>query len=267
MKFLKKHHIHAFDIFVAFIILMIVGSLIWVRISRKSQWISLRLVLSNDELWWEGAPPQWWYVESLEKGQTSKNSLGETIAEITDVQIFDAGAYRRRAFVDIRVKGSYDTKRQVYLYNYQPLQIGKSLDFTFGKNNVHGLVTYIDTEFQTYTPRIIEVRISAIRPWIATSYTKGLEMKDSTGRQLAKILSVDISPSQAKEVVEYYANAEQHYLSNEFYDVTLQLQVQTYESEHISYFIDRAAIKIGERIWFQFPQTAIREATIIKVIE
>lgn len=267
MNFIKKYRINILDILVACIMIAIIGSLLWLRISRKSQWITLRIVISNDELWWEGSPPQWWYVDSVVKGQTSHNSLGETIAEITDVQSFDVGGYRRRAFIDIRVKGSFDTKRQVYLFNYQPLQIGKPLDLTFGKNNIHGIVTYIDSGPQRYMTRVIEVAITAVRPWVATSYMQGLEMKDSTGRTLAKILSVNILPSQAQKIVEYGPNSQQKY-SNEFFkDVTLQVQIQTYQSEDRSYFVDRTAIKIGEHIWFQFPQAVIREAVITKIID
>lgn len=266
MRFLKRYHINIFDIIVACVVVAIIGSLIWLRASRRSQWISIRLVVSNDDQWWEGSPPQWWYIDSLEKGQTSRNSIGESIAEITNIQSFDAGAYRRRAFIDIRVKGSYDTKRQVYLFNYQPLQIGKPLDFLFGKNNIHGIVTYIDTINIPYTEKTIEVKLLGARTWVAESYTKGLEMKDLQGNMLARIDKVDIHPATWFQFSDIRGQLIQVY-NPEAKDVILTVTLKTFSSNGNLYFVDRASIKIGEHIWFQFPEAVARDAEIIKILK
>jgi len=260
--------LNVFDLVVVAVLLLVLGSFFWLRVSRKTEWIALRLVVTNDAWWYEGSAPQWWYAEGLTTGQTAKNTFGETIAEITNVQSFDVGAYYRRAFIDLKVKGYYDAKRGIYMYNYQPLQIGKPLDLTFGKNNVRGIVTYIENAPQVFTEKTIEVFIPAVRLWVAQSYKEGVEMRDSEGRTLAKVLSVSITPTTAQEVVNVFPDvAEVKFAPDQFYDLRLTLSLQTFESGGVSYFVDRAAIKVGERIWFQFPQTVVRQAEITRIIE
>ncbi len=264
-----------FDLMVGGLIILLVLSLVWFRLARKTTWITVRLVVTNDEWWWEGAPPQWWYAEGLSVGQTSRDSFGQSVAEIVNVENFDVGAYWRRSFVDMKLKGTYDARRQVYLFNYQPIQIGKPIDLTFGKNNIRGVITYIENLPDAYTDKTIEVKMSTVRPWVADSYKPGLAMKDSQGRILAEVLSVRVAPTEARSVVEGASGkigeiqngTERTYDPSLFRDVTLRLRIKTFKSGEIFHFVDRAAIKIGEKIWFQFPQAVAREAEITEIFE
>lgn len=263
---LQKLKLNALDFFVIAIVLLILGSFLWLRVSKKTEWVTVRLVIGNDEWWWEGQPPQWWYVDNLQAGLTAKSSFGENNAEITNVESFDIGGFRRRAFVDIKLKGAFDKNRQVYLYNYQPLQIGKPLDLTFGKYNVKGLIAYIDKGQMEYKDRRIEVRALKIHPWEAESLMKGLEMKDTAGRVLATVENVQVDTSIEYEFSDIRGQTIP--VANPgFRDVTLRLAIKTFESGGTEHFIDRAAIKVGEKIWFQFPRAAIRDAEITKVFE
>lgn len=262
----KKWRLNALDIIIITAILVVVGIFLWLRISKKTEWINVRLVVANDEWWWEGQPPQWWYVDSLQSGQVAYSSFGEKVAEIVNVDIFDIGAYRRRAFIDITLKGAFDSQRKLYLYNFQPLQIGKPLDLTFGKNNVRGIITYIDDISITYSQRQIEVRVLKVRPWVAESLTKGLEMKDSQGRVLAKIDEVKTENAIYYEFSDIRGQRIQ-VIDPEFRDVTAKVTIKTFTSGVTDYFVDRGAIKVGEKIWFQFPQAVIREAEITKIFE
>lgn len=194
------------------------------------------------------------------------NSFGEKVAEITNVENFDVGAYTRRLYVDVQLKGSYDKKRKIYLYNFQALQIGKPIDLTFGKNNVRGLITYINDPKIDYTQKKISVMIHKTRPWIADSYTPGMEMKDSLGRVLARIDTVRTTLAQYYEFSDIRGKTIL-VVDPDFRDITLDLTIATFRSGDTAYFIDRAAIKIGEKIWFQFPNAAIRDAEITKIIE
>lgn len=265
MTFWKKLHINIFDLLIVLLVLGVLATMLWLRINRKTQWVTLRLIVTNDQ-WYEGAPPQWWYVDDLSIGQTSKNSFGETVAKIVGLEVFDVGAYRRRAYVDIRLLGTYDKQRQMYLYEYQPLQIGGVLDLTFGKNNVHGLIGYIDN-LPGYTHHTIDVHMAAVPPWVAGAYHAGMEMKDSEGNVLAKILSVSIASSTVTDVVNVGQLTQTKIPGSEFEDVTMRLNIVTFHSSGVDYFVDRAAIKVGEQISFQFPQTIIREAEITRIIQ
>ncbi len=270
MKFIipkfRPSRINIFDLSVITIVLLVLGTFLWLRMAQKNEWISLRVMVTNDEWWWQGNPPQFWYADNLRPNQQAYNSFGEKVAEITNVESFDVGAYTRRLYVDVQLKGAYDKKRKIYLYNFQPLQIGKPIDLTFGKNNVRGLITYINDPKIDYTKKKIEVTLRQVRPWVAGSYLPGMEMKDSLGRVLARIDSAqttlaqnyDFSDIRGKKILV---------VDPDYRDVTLQLTIATFRSGDTAYFIDRAAIKIGEKIWFQFPNAAIRDAEITKILE
>lgn len=263
---LRLRKFNLFDGLVIVVLLVVASSFLWLRLSRKTEWVNLRLVVTNDEWWWQGNPPQYWYADNLRPNQQAYNSFGEKVAEITNVESFDVGAYTRRLYVDVQLKGSYDTKRKIYLYNFQPLQIGKSIDLTFGKNNVRGLITYINDPKVDYVQKKIEVSMRTIRPWVADSYVPGVEMKDSLGRTLARIDSVQTTLAQYYEFSDIRGKTIL-VVDPDYRDVTLRLTIATFRSGDTAYFIDRAAIKIGEKIWFQFPNAAIRDAEITKIFE
>lgn len=265
-KNIKRLRLNIFDTLVVLIILAIIATLLYLRTTKVSQWINIRLTIANEDWWWEGQAPQYWYADSLKSGIVSYNSWGEKVAEITDVESFDIGDYRRRLYIDIRLKGSFDKKRQIYLYNYQPLQIGKTLDLTFGKNNIKGLVTYIGDSPLQYTEKQIEVKIYQVRNSLAFSYTKGLEMKDSAGRILAVIEQIDTQPASMYQFSDLRGMMIR-VVNPDYQDVTLKMTIKTFTSGSGTYFIDRAAVKIGEIIWFQFPDTLVKEAVITKIFE
>ncbi len=268
-KGVKKIGFNIFDIGVLLVILLIIAAFFWIRASREDLWIDVKLVVSNDDWWWEGSPPQWWFAEGLKVGDKAKNTFGKEIGEITDIINFDVGEYRRRIFVDLKLKGSFDKRRGVYLFSYQPIQVGKPLDLNFGKYNLRGIVTYVEiADFENfYKDKVIEVEVSSIPSWLVDSYREGLEMKDSRGRVLAKVLSVSKKPSKAIEVVEIVSQKEIKYPGNLFYDAYLKMQIKTFESNGVDYFVDRAAIKVGNIICFQFRDTLVANAKIIKIIQ
>ena len=201
-------------------------------------------------------------------GQKSYNTFGQKIAEITDLHIYDIGASRRLSFIDVTLMASFDKRRQIYLYNFQPLQIGKPLDLTFGESNVRGLVTHIGSDELTYTDKEIEVQLFAVYPFEADSYKKGLQVKDSQGRVMAEIESAEVKIAQS---YEFFDEAKRRFVVKGVdptrRDVTLRLKIKTIPQNGSYYYIDGAAVKVGGEIWFQFPQTIAKKAIVSKIIK
>ena len=242
--------------------------MLFARISRKKEWVSIRVKITNEEWWWEGQPPYYWYVQDLSLGQESYNTFGEKVAEIVNIENFDSGGPRRMIFIEMKLAAFFNKKKKVYMYNYQPLEIGGPIDLSFGKNNIRGLITYIGSEEIPYVEKEIEIKMFALYPWVAESYKTGLEMKDSLGRVLAQIEGVQI---QAAEDYEFYDLKNRRFvikgIDERRKDVTLRLKIKTFNHNGVSYFIDGAAIKIGEVIWFHFPEATTKEAIISKIFE
>lgn len=261
-----RKHLNLFDYLVIIGLLITLGILLFFRFSRTTEIVPVRISLSSNEWWWKGNPPEFWLVRDLNVGQKSFNTFGKQVAEITDIHIYDVGSNRTRSYVDINLQASFDKRRNIYLYNFQPLQIGKPLDLTFGENNVRGLVTYIGTDEQLYIQKEIEVQLYAIFPFEADSYKKGLQVKDSQGRILASIENVDVEEAQSYEFFD--ASNRRFVLEGtdpNRRDVTLRLKISTLFQNGIYFYIDGAAVKVGESIWFQFPQIVAKGAVISKI--
>jgi hypothetical protein len=265
-KNFQNLHLNLFDYAVILSLVAIFAIFMSLRYSKKTEWISIKVRISNDEWWWEAQPPDFWYVNNLQPHQESYSSFGEKIAEITSIENFDIGGTKRRASVDLKLKVSFDKKRGVYIYNFQPLQIGKPLDLTFGKNNVRGIVTYIDNETVKYSMRKIDVKVFSARPWVTESYKKGMQMLDSNGKVLAEVEDVSWKNT---ENYDFYDSLGRRFVvkGNDptFQDVSITLNVLVYKADGVEYFLDGAAVKIGENIWFHFPQAIIRNAEITKI--
>lgn len=233
---------------------------------KKEEWISITVKPAPDSWWWDSQPPEHWYIDNLSVGQKSFNTFGKNIAEITNLQTIDSGGARRISYIEMKILASYDKKRKIYQYNFQPLQIGKPIDLTFGANNVHGLVTYIGSDGIKYINKEIDVKIFAAFPWEAESYKQGMQMKDSLGRVLVEIKSVNVKNSQN---YEFYDTAGRRFVvsgtDENRKDITLRLKINAHQSKNSVVFIGGEAIKIGEEIWLHFPNVIVKRAIISKI--
>jgi len=258
------------DISVMVLVAMIIVALLFFRSQKKEQWINLSLEVMNEEWWWEGVDPPYWYVNNLQIGDQARNSLGVVIGEISNVQIFEVGGSRKKALVNLKLKVTHDKIKNTFIFNYKPLEIGRSLNLTFGNNNIKGLVTSI-SEKDKFTTQMhdkqIWVLVSYLRPEYVAKYQPGLAMTDSLGREIAVIEDIIKIESAVSESFSDIRGQMVKTRSLLFKDVVLQLKIKTFESQGVHYFLDGATIKLGENIWIHFPKILAAGAEIIKIIE
>lgn len=234
------------------------------KIKKKSTWITAQVVMGDGELWWEGEPVQYWMIDALEPDMYSKNSFGEVVAKIIDIESFNIGGQYKRAVVTLELRVTYDTEKELYLYNYQPIEKGKSVDINFGTSKVLGIVTGLG-EIEEREWRKIVVRQDFIEEWLAETYKEGMEMKDTKGRVLARIGKVTINNSKFQRVNVY--NSELFVSTENFKDVIYEVEVlSTQDADGTNRFIDGTPLKIGNTIWFNFP-TIEAQARIMDVLQ
>lgn len=245
---------------------VIFGFVVYNRLTKKEEWVWVKLHIAQDSSWYQGVSPPYWYAQGITKGQSAYNTFGQKIAEIGSIENYDMGGTNRLIYTDIKLHVSYDERQHIYMFNYQPLQIGNLIDLTFNQYNVHGVVTYINDKSIPYKDREIEIKLLAAYPWEADSYKEGMQMTDISGNPVAQILSVDIADSNISQL--YDTNKRLIFIANQNdarKDVTIRLKIKTFAFAGVSYFIDGAAIKIGEAIWFQFQNTVIKNAIITHI--
>jgi hypothetical protein len=258
----KAKKLTIFDWLILLCISILIGVFVISRYAKREEWVSIKLKISADEWWWTGNTPE----NNIINGQSSYDSFGKKIATIDTIEKYDLGGSNRLTYVNLKILASFNKKTQTYTFEYQPLEIGKSLDLTFAKYNIHGIVTYIGNNINIYTDKQIEVKLLAVYPWEANSYIEGLQMKDMEGNTVATVESVSVANADISQLQEM-SNRIILFpsVNDQRKDVTMRLTIKTYPLNGVLYFIDGAAIKIGESIWFQFEQTAIRNAIITKI--
>lgn len=254
-----------FDLVVVVFLLSISGAYLYNKFTKKSTWVNVRLVVSNDAWWWHGEKPSNWLVDELSPGLASYNSFGDEVATIEDVEIFSLGGPTRMTYLDLKMKVSYDKKRKIYLYNYQPLQKGKPLDLTFGKTSVLGLVTGLDSDPEERIQKKIKVRMQYLEEWQAKSYEVGMQWNDSKGQMLARIDDIKVQDTNMYNLTFINNGIQKNGVL--FKDVYMDITVTAIKGRDGEFrFVDGATLKIGEEIWFHFP-TIVANTQIIGTFE
>lgn len=261
----KSKRVFIFDALIILALSLIAVVFLYNKFTKKTTWVNVRVVISNNEWWWNGEPPKYWLVDELVIGQESFNSFGEVVAKIEDLEVFSLGGPSKQAYLDLSMKVSLDKKRNIYLYNFQPIQKGKPIDLTFGTSNVNGLVVALGSEPEERVQKKVRVRMQYLEDWLANSYKVGMEWKDNKGRLLARIDKVEVKDTNMDKLV--FLNNGVHYTYDIFKDVYLDVTISVIKSRDGEYrFVDGATIKVSESIWFHFPEI-VAGTQILEVLE
>lgn len=247
-------------------IVVIIGSFLFLRISRKTEWITVLVRVQPDQLWGEANPAPW-YTQSVSPNQEAYNSFGQKVAVINHVQSFETGDGRNEILTEVKIKTSYDSFRHQYEYNYQPVLVGKPLEISFSKFSLIGMVMGINTPL-TYVDKNIEVRILAIHPWKIAALEKGLQAKDAQGNVIAEIQDMNMQNAQVYQLTDAYGR--QFVIQSEDptrKDLVMKLKIKAIKYNDTLYSLYGAPIKIGSQLNIQFPSTSLNYLEISAIYE
>ena len=264
LKIIRRVRLAWYEIVILGLVAMGVIAMMFLRTSKQSTEISVKLIVTNSEMYLNNTKVQYWFGDALKPGMQAKNSVGEKIAEITDVNIYDAGTYGRHVSLTVKLKVIPNKDDTGYSFNYIPMTLGRQINIPFANMYVRGTVIQIG-EIEEYKTKIVEVEIPSVQKYIADRYVKGLTAYDSLSRKVATIEEV-ISNSTA--TVNVFSDIRGKVMVVEdpgLNKVRLKLKVLTFSSGGYYYYLDRGVIKIGEKITIQFPQDIIREAEILAI--
>lgn len=260
--FIKKLNI--FDYLLILALVVIVTIFLILRYSKQEQWVSVRLKVKNTDLWWEAEPVSYWYFKNLREGDIAYNSFGQAIAKLKKLQVFDSWADRNKAFVELELKTTYDSNKKIYLFNYQPLQIGDSLELIFGKQNLQGIITHINDEEIQYQDIVVWLEMRRLEPYIADSYKPDKQITDQDGNVLAEIMEAQQKPFSFYQYSDIRGKMIKVF-DPDYLDVQLKILLKATKYRDAWFFIDGSALKIGENIWLFFDDTLIKDAKITRL--
>lgn len=260
-----KRMLNFFDLAMIFLLLMVVVFFAYNRLQRETTWENIRISVENPDWWYRGSPPAYWYARNLQVGDSIQDSFGNKVAEITNIDNYDSYGPYREIYVDLKVKTDYDKKKKQNLYEFKPLVVGSSLLFNFSKEQLRGLVVKIGDQETEYFYKTIVVEKKKISPALAEKIVIGSKSYDSDGNLIAEIVDVknntnsyyEFSDSRGKNIEVY---------DYDFRDVEVTLRIKSFADLGRIFYINKAALKIGNMIWFQFPEFALEDTKIIEII-
>lgn len=258
--------LNAFDFLFLSLLLLILGFFVYNRLQRKVTWVNVRIAVENSDWWYKGLSPSYWYAKDLSVGDSLIDSFGNMAVEVAGIDNYDAGGPYRDIYVDLKVRADYDKKKNQYLYEFKPLVVGSSLLFNFPESQLRGLVVRVGEQKESYSYKIIRVEKKFIMPSLAEKIQIGEKILDAQGNEVAEILEVKNNTSSYYEFSDQRGKKIEVY-DPEYRDVEVTLKIKSFSEFGIDYYVNKAAVKVGNAIWFQFSEFALEDAKILEIIE
>lgn len=272
---LKKNKIKALssitliDFMIGILGLLFVGFLLF-HFRRKRSFVYVDLTFQRQDWNTDSFPPEYWEVNKLHIGQTGYNSAGKEMILIEEIEknIWDGG---RRMYIEIAVRldAVYNTTTKTYVYDGNPLLVGKELSLNFDNTAFTGIISNVyenqNQRFADYqlADAEIKVRYRNYDPWHAEAI-RDFTVKNSKDEVVLNTKSVEISP--AKKVVV-----------TDIGEVLLRWNpikkdvVATFELpnvlciNNICYYNHYQTFMIGEEFWADSGNTYVRGGSVMSV--
>lgn len=257
-------NLNIFDIIVILAFFIITAFLLNNKFNQIIKWTTVRISIQNPNLWYDGNSPKYWYGEQFTKGNIAYNSVGEKIAEITNVENYDLGGNNRRIFLTVLLKLTYNKKRQSYEYEYKPFAAGSLIKLNFPNIEAQGVVVNVGKNASIMSERIVTIENKRVTAEVADQVKIGDKMVDSENNPVAEILNkssttsstYDYSDIRGKKIITY---------DPLYRHLILQIKVRAYEQANQFYFVDQTDLRSGEMMYLSFPNYRLNEFQIIGV--
>jgi hypothetical protein len=256
-----------FDYLIFFLLFLVLIFFIYNRLQRSVVWTDVRIAVENVDWWYgSGSPPRYWYAKDLTVGDQAKDSFGQTVAEVLNIDNYDQGGPYRMIFVDLKLRVDFDKNKNQYLYEFKPLSVGSSLVINFPQNQLRGIIIQSGTDEIDYYFKKIRVSKERIYNFVADEINVGDKAYDSEGNLVAEIIELE------ETVNNFYAFSDIRgqkikVIDPEFSDLDIVLKVKAFNTLDREFYINNTVLKVGSRIWLQFKDYAIEDAQIIEIID
>lgn len=265
IKIFKKR-LNFFDVTVIFLLFLLLSFLIYNRLQRKSTWVDLRIQVSHADWWYRGNAPKYWYTNELKVGDSVKDSFGDEVAKVVNIDNYDLGGPYRDIYIDLKVKTDYNKSKDQYLYEFKPLTVGSYLVFNFSKQQVRGLVISMGETEIDYFYKKIKVEKKALNPSLAEKIVVGAKSYDSENDLVAEIIDVKSEISSKYEFSDIRGQNVKSY-NPDYRDLEIVLKVKAFRDLERDFYINNAALKVGSEVWIQFPDFALEGVQITEIFE
>lgn len=263
--FINKLNI--FDYLIIFLLLFVLIFFIHNRLQRRVVWANVRVAVENVDWWYgSGTSPRYWYANNLQVGAQAKDAFGQTVAELVNIDNYDQGGPYRMIYVDLKLRVDFDKKKNQYLYEFKPLTVGSSLIINFPENQLRGIIVSAGKQEIDYFYKTIKVVAKEVLNSTADKIVVGDKAYDTNGNLIVEILEVEKEINSSYTYSDIRGGMIETY-NPDYRDLTMLVKTKSFSSLDRDFYINNTVLKIGSKIWFQFKDYAIEDATIVEILE
>ena len=234
-------------------------------LAPHTQEVSVVIRLADkDMIWLDNGSPRSVSVESIRPGIKETDAFGRVSAEVVRVSSFDQPVresqytQKKTVYVTLRLRASYNEKKDQYRYQGTVLQMGDWVRFTVQSSIINGLVMQIPSrEEQQQTSVLLNAQLKTEGPfthepfsettgidrYIADAITVGDKVTDSEGNVLAEVLEKTVNPATRITIDQYGVVHTQQ--DTRKYDVMLSLRVTARRIGDELYYLDLVRLKVN----------------------
>lgn len=252
-----------------FVILLLV---IFSFFYRKSEYVDIRVRVTDQDILYSLNNPQNWYANRFSKGDVERDILGKVMAEIKNVEIYSVDNFTKATYLDITVKATYDTRTKLYSARGKKLVFGTPVRFSLSGVSFDGVVTEPpNSEFhkdEVVSKRKINVLVRGvnedgrefIEPQVLASLKVGDQINDSQGNTKAKIDKITLTPAE-RVVQDDKANLFLRY-DPLYKDAHIVLEVVAKNRGGDSYIFNDFPLRLGSKVALAFGKTFVQAVIV-----
>ncbi len=222
---------------------------------RKPENITIRVKVTEQEPLYQQTNPKNWYASQFVTGDGEYDNLGRKSAEIIGVEQFSTDSKTKAVYVDLRIRGVYDSRSKQYSARGKTLSFGTPMRFSLAKVTFSGFVTEFPGSETEPGMKIGTATVIAldryVEPALAQAIKKGDQISNSNQILLAEI--TDIVVGSAQKVTQNAAGDLLLRLDPLYKDVTFTVSVRTKTIRGETLIFDNVPLKIGETLPLNFP--------------
>lgn len=192
-----------------FIVLGFVGvAVFYLYFRRETTYITARFKVTDENPLYAYNLPNNEYASSFTVGDKETDELGREVAEVVGVDSYTLYTNRNVVYLDVRLKTTYNPRKNTYVFKGKQVIFGQSFTFSFSKVRAKALVIdfpgFDDTAEEEFVTVNAQLRNESrdfsdtygIEKYVADAIQPGDAVRDSQGNIIAEVLSISTEPAE-----------------------------------------------------------------------
>lgn len=223
---------------------------------RETTYITVRFKVTDENPLYANTLPNNEYTSSFEVGDKEINELGAAVSEIVGVDSFNYDQRNNVVYLDVKLKTTYNPRKNSYVYKGKQVVFGQSFTFSFTKVRAKALVVnfpgyddkfekgFVTVDAQLRKPMREFSDVYGVEKFIADAIHIGDTVKDSRGRVLAEVVEVEKKP--AIRWVFSERGVPTKVSDPNLVDVFLKIKLSVLKDKNRTYMFDFLPVLVGE---------------------